>query len=172
MTERMTPRDAGPQHHADRRVGRRKLDGVGEQVGDHLKQAIGIGGDLHLGGVVDELDAGGVGHGLHIFDGLLDDVGQLHRAEAERLAPALDALQIENVVDEPDQPIGVGEGDAQQVGGLFVGLRQNAGAEQSQRAADGSERSAQLVADRGNELILEAIESVALADVAEAQHGA
>ena len=36
--------DAGPQHHADRRVGRRKLDGVGEQVGDDLKQAIGIGG--------------------------------------------------------------------------------------------------------------------------------
>ena len=71
---------------------------------------------------MDELDAGGVGHGLHIFNGLLDNVGQLHRAEAERLAPALDALQIENVVDQPDQPIGVGERDAQQIVGLLVGL--------------------------------------------------
>ena len=164
--------DTGPQHDAYGRVGRRKLDGIRQQVGDDLKQAIGIGGDFHLGGVVDELDAGGVGHGLHIFNGLLDDVGQLHIAEAQRLTPALDALQIENVVDEPDQAIGVGEGDAQQVGGLFVGLAQNSGAEQSQRATDGGERRAQLMAHGGDEFIFHPVESVALADIAKTQHGA
>ena len=122
MTESVTPLTSGAHHDGDRGVGRRELDGVGEQVGEHLEQAVGVGGDLHLGGVVDELHAGRVGHRLHAVDGLANDLGQLHGAEGEGLAAALDALQIENVVDEADQPVGVGEGDAQQVGALSLTL--------------------------------------------------
>ena len=110
--------------------------------------------------------------GLHAVDGLADDLGQLHRAEGERLAAALDALEIEDVVDEPDQAVGVGERDAEQVGGLVVHLAEDAGGEQAERAANGGERGAQLVADGGDELVLEPVERVALADVAEAEHGA
>ncbi len=93
-------------------------------------------------------------------------------AEGKRLAPALDPLEIENVVDQANQPVGVGEGDAQQVGGFFVGFAENAGGEQPQSPADGSERRAQLVADGGDEFVLQPVEGVALADVAEAEHRA
>ena len=48
---------------------------------------------------------------------------ELHRPEGDGLAAALDALQVENVVDQPDQPVGVADGDAQQVAGLFVESR-------------------------------------------------
>ncbi len=164
--------DSGPQHDAHRRIRRRKLDRIGEQVGEDLEQAIGVGGNLHLRGVVDELHAGGIGHRLHVFDGLLHDFGQLHGAEGERLASALDSLQVENVVDQAHQAVGVGDGDAQQIGGLFVGLAENAGGEQSQRPADGGERRAQFVTDRGDELVLELVQGIALADVAEAEHRA
>ena len=116
-------------------------------------------------------DAGGLGHRLHAVDGLADDLGQLHWAEGEGLAAALDALQVENVVDEADQAVGVGEGDAEQVAGLVVDFAENAGGEQAQRSADGGERCAQLVADGGDELVLQAVEGIALADVAEAEHG-
>ena len=74
-------------------------------------------------------------------------------------------------VDEADEAIGVGEGDTEQVCGLFVDLAEDAGGEQPERSADGGERGAQLVADGGDEFILEAVESIALADVSEAEDG-
>ena len=79
--------------------------------------------------------------------------------------------KVENVVDQAYQAIGVGDGDAQQVGGFFVDLAENAGGEQPQRPADGGERRAQFVADRGDELVLEPVQGITLADVAEAEHG-
>ena len=92
--------------------------------------------------------------------------------KASGLPAALDAFQIENVVDQADQAVGVGEGDAEQVGGLLIHLAEHARREQAQRSANGGQRRAQLVADGGDELILQAIERIALADVAEAEHGA
>ncbi len=172
MTDRVTPVAPGRSHDGDGGVGRGELDGVGQQVGEHLQQAVRIAGDFHLRGVVDELHACRVGHRLHAVDGLANDFGELHRAEDDRLAAALNALEIEDVVDEPDQAVGVGDGDAQQVGGLVVDLAENARGEQAQRAADGGERRAQFVADGGDEFVFQAIEGVALADVAEAEHRA
>ena len=78
---------AGPQHDGDCGAWRRKLDGVGEQVGEHLKQAIGVGGDLNFGGVVDELHAGCLGHGGHAIDGLAHDLASLTGRKARGSRP-------------------------------------------------------------------------------------
>ena len=97
--------DAGAQHDGDGRVRRRELDGVGEQIGEHLEQAVGVGGDLNLRGVADELHSGRLGHRRHAVDGLADDLRQLHGAEGQRFLAALNSFQIENVVDQPNQPV-------------------------------------------------------------------
>jgi hypothetical protein len=65
-------------------------------------------------------DVGSFGHVRHSVDGLANDLSQLHGTEGEWLLATLNALQIEDVVDEADEAIGVGQGDAEQVGGLFV----------------------------------------------------
>jgi hypothetical protein len=158
---------AGAQHHRDGCVRRRELDGIGKQIGDHLQQAVAVGGDLGLDGIVNQLHAGRFRHRLHSVDGLLDDLSQLHAAEGQRLAAALDALEIEDVVNEPDQAIGVCKSDAQQVGRFLIHLAQNARGEQPQRATDGSKRRAQLMAYRGDELVFQPVERIALADVVE-----
>ena len=163
--------EVGAQHHGDGRVGRRELDGVGEQVREHLQKPVGVGSDLHAGGVMDQLHTGRFGYRLHSIDRLADDFTQLHRAESEGFAAALDAFQVEDVVNQPHQPFGVGEGNAKQVGGLVVHLAENARGEQSQRSPDGGEGCAQLVTDGGDELVLEAVQGIALADVAETEHG-
>ena len=162
---------AGANHDGNGGVGRGELDGVGEEVSKDLEQAVGVAGDFGLGGVVQKLDAGGVGHGLHPVDGLADDLRELQGAEGDGFLAALDALEIEDVVDEADQAVRVGDGDAEEVGGLVINVAEDAGGEQAERAADGGERGAELVADGGDELVLEAVEGVALADVAEAEHG-
>src|SRR5580698_2556634 len=162
----------GAHEHGDGRVARREFDGVREQVGDDLQKAIGVGGNFSLRLVVDQLHTGGIGYGRHAVDGLANDLVELYFAEDQALTAAFQPFQIENVVDQADEPVGVCQCDAEQVCGLVVQLHQASMREQSERAANCSERGAQLVADGGDELVLEAIEGVALADVAEAQDGA
>ena len=156
ITESVVPLEPGHAKH-DRHggVGRRKFDGVGEQICEHLQQAVGVGSDIDLRFVVDQQHACGFGHQLHTVHRLLDQVGHLDRPEDQRLAPALGALQIENVVDEPHQTVRVAERDAQQICGLVVDLAQNAGGEQAQGAANRGQRRAQLVAHCGHELVLQ-----------------
>jgi hypothetical protein len=123
-------------------------------------------------GVVQQLHAGGIGHRLHVFNGLLHDIRQLHRVEGQRFAPALNAFQIENVVDQSHQPVGVGQGNAQQVRSLLVHLAEHSRRQQSQSPANRCQRRAQLMAHRGDELILHPVQSITLADVAKTQHPA
>ncbi len=64
-------------------------------------------------------------HRLHPVDSLANEIGHLDGAEVERLASALGTLQIENVVDQPNQAVGVAQGDAQQVRRLVVDFSKN-----------------------------------------------
>jgi hypothetical protein len=157
---------------ADDRILGRKLDGVAEQVGEHLHEAVAIGFDGHGFGLHLEANAGGIGHGLHRIGDLAGEFVHGTGTEGEWSAAGLHALEVEDVVDETDEAVGVGDGDAQQIGGLIAHLAEQPVGEQPQRAADGGERSAQLVAYGGDELVLHPVEGVALADVAEAEHAA
>jgi len=58
------------------------------------------------------MDGVGVGHGGHGVDSLLGEVTEGAAADLQRCAAGLHTLEIEDVVDEPDEAIGVGDGDA------------------------------------------------------------
>jgi hypothetical protein len=92
-------------------------------------------------------------------------------------APPLDALEIEDdpvglhlfdvedIVDQPDQPLAVRLRDREQALGRFVQLSGGAADQQPERAGDRRQRRAQLVADRRHEFVLQALQPLPLADV-------
>ena len=144
----------------------RELDGVGEEIGEDLEDAVGVTIEeerFGCGGLRGgerrqlEVDGVGVGHAGHRLDGLLGEFAEGATANLERGAAGLHALKIEDVVDEADQAVGVGHGDAEQILGLGIDVADDARREQAESAADAGERSAQLVGDGGDELILEVI---------------
>ena len=154
--------------------GGRELDGVGEQIGEDLQDAVGVaieeegfgvGGLGDGGGLECEMHGVGVGHGGHGVDGLLGEIAQGAAADLQRRAAGLHALEVEDVVDEADEAVGVGDGDAEEVEGFGVDVADDAGGEQAERAADAGERRAQLVGDGGDELVLEGVELGALGEL-------
>ena len=151
-----------------------ELDGVGEEIGEDLEDAVGVaveeegfgvGGLGDGGGLECEMDGVGVGHGGHGVDGLLGEVAQGAAANLQRSAAGLHALEVEDVVDEADEAVGVGDGDAEEVEGFGVDVADDAGGEQAEGSADAGERSAQLVRDGGDELVLEGVELGALREL-------
>src|SRR6185312_3897797 len=115
---------------------RGEFDRVAEQVGDDLLEAVGVGFEGGGDTVADERDLVGFGDRLHGFDDLTGQVFQIDGAEGERGASGLHALEVEDVVDEADEAVGVGNGDAQQGGGLVADRAEHAGGEQAEGAAD------------------------------------
>ena len=151
-----------------------ELDGVGEEIGEDLEDAVGvaveeegfgIGGLGDGGGLEREVDGVGVGHGGHGVDGLLGEIAEGAAADLEGGAAGLHALEVEDVVDEADEAVGVGDGDAEEVEGLGVDVADDAGGEQAEGSANAGERGAQLVGDGGDELVLEGVELGALGEL-------
>ena len=70
------------------------------------------------------MDILGLGHGLHGLDGLAHQLFQGEAPESQRSASAMHSLEVENVVDQPHQAVGIGDGDAQQARCLFADLAQ------------------------------------------------
>src|SRR5450631_1038585 len=112
----------GVSQDGDCGVFRRKLDGVRDEVRKDLEQPVGIGDDFHLVVVVDELNKGCIGDRRHVIDGLLNDLTQLNRSEGYASTPAPEAIEVENVVDQANQSVGVSDGYADQISCLFVDL--------------------------------------------------
>ncbi len=159
---------------ADGGGGGGELDGVGEEIGEDLEDAVGVaveeeglgGGGLGRGeGGEFEVNGVGVGHAGHGLDGLLGELAEGATADLEGSAAGLHALEVEDVVDEADEAVGVGDGDAEEVLGLGVYVADDAGGEQTEGSADAGERGAQLVGDGGDELILERVELGALGEL-------
>src|ERR1700761_487526 len=151
-------------------IGWGELDGVAQQVRHHLLQAIRISDEIVNFGAKYELNRGIVRNRSDRFDGLLCQLGERTGPEAERRAAGFHALQVQNVVDQAHQPIGIVHRDAKQVGGFLVHLAQQSGGEQPERSSNRSQRGAQFVTDGGDELILHSIKRLPLADVAEVQN--
>ena len=80
---------------------------------------------------------------------------------------AADALEIENVVDEADEAVGVADGDVEHLLALFGAGVECAAGEEAECSADGGERGAKLVGDGGDEFVLHAVEGAALGGVGE-----
>jgi len=150
---------------ADGGGGGGELDGVGEEVGEDLEDAIAVAVEVEgvgagAGGwfLEDDVDGSVVGHAGHGVGGLLDEVAEGAAAELEWGAAGLHTFEVEDVVDEADEAVGVGDGDAEEVLGFGVEVAHDAGGEQAEGAADAGEWCAELVRDGGDELVFKGIE--------------
>ncbi len=91
----------------------------------------------------------------------------LHMVECSSALAAADALEVEDVVDEADEAVGVADGDLEHLLRLLGAGGECAAGEQAERSAERGERRAELVGDGGDELVLHAVEGAALGGVGE-----
>jgi hypothetical protein len=103
---------------------RRELDGVAEQVGQHLLQAIRVDFNLRRTGLEQELYFGRLCHRGHGIDRLPGQVFQVAAAIGEWCPAGLHTLQVKDVVDQAHQPVRIVHSDAQQVRRLLSHLAQ------------------------------------------------
>src|SRR5690554_81103 len=146
------------QTDRDRRVRRRELDRVAEQVVDHLCQPIAIA----LNGIVARL--GFVGESVATLavdqprapDGLLSDFSEVHQTKLKRLAP--DYFEREDVVDQAADRLGALVDHVQRCDLVRRHWADLAVSHQRRIAAHQRERAAQLVADILHQLIAQRID--------------
>ena len=124
-----------------------------DQVRERLLQAVGVA--EHVGCLADDLHVGSalLEDGMQRVHDALRQLPQVHAAQL--VGPrgrALDALQREQVVDEPRKALGFSHDDRREL--LAHGRRQVGVLEHLGVPPDGGERGAQLVRDVAHELAL------------------
>ena len=116
-------------------------------------------------------DLGLLGDQLHLADRRRHEgVGRVERA-LHGDHTGLDPLDVEDVVDQPGQPVAALQGDVDHPAGVRRQGPERAAGEQSERAPDRGQRGPQLVADHRHELALHPVDLAALGDVAEDHDG-
>ena len=149
------------------RLRRRELDGVGYQLVEHLQDAFFVGKNLHLRSVNAEVDVSLAGRRVGHVGGAAQQVSGLDRLAIEGQLALFHAVEVENVVDQPHQPVAVADGHIDHLALLFRALVESAGGDESQRGAQRGERGAQFVAYGGDELVFHLLQAAALGDVLE-----
>ncbi len=134
-----------------------ELDGVGEQVPDHLLQPVGVAEDRarqRADRDVEE-DPLGVGRRAHGLERGVDDAAQLDRLEVEPELAGDDARDVEQVVDQLrlERALRSIVSSARAPAAAI----ELAGAQHLHPAEDGVERGPQLVGEGGQELVLGAV---------------
>ena len=134
----------------------RELDRVGEQVGDDLGEPIAVGEHSALVRCLVEPEAHTkvVREGAIGFHGLFQQGTQFEIFEMKDDLASLDPLQVEDVVDQPHQPLAVGVRDREQPHRRIGQMAGRVAHEQAERAGNRGERRAQLVAHHGDEFVL------------------
>ena len=142
--------------------------GVGQQVGDDLADAAGVGererqrrGDVDAELLVLLLDPR-----PHQLGDLADRLADVDRAAVDLDVVGLDARDVEQVVDELDEPVGRAQDDLDELA-LALGHVLGRAVEQLDEALDRGQRAAELVRGGGDELTLGALEPSPLGDVAD-----
>ena len=144
-------RDGRDRHGA---AGGRVLDRVGEQVGDHLPDAVAVADHRQRLVAACRTRAGGSSAcAAKSSTSCSSSAAELERLEREREAPGLDLLHVEEVVDERRQALRLAV-DRLQVAPARV-LVEVVVHQQLREAEHARERCAQLVRDGGDELGLE-----------------
>ena len=105
----------------------------------------------------DELEAGAVRRRAEHRGGLAGEPAEVDRREARRDAPGLEAREVQQRVDEPQQPQRAAVGDVDPLA-LGRGIRVGVGERVAERAEHQRQRRAELVRDVGEELGLRAVE--------------
>ena len=142
----------------DALAARRELDRVRKDVADHLLHSIGIGFDDVVGVVIDvrvERDAVVLRHRLRGRERGVDDLRQARRQQIDLKLAEDDARDIEHVVDQSRLQLCARLDRLQRALELF--LRRAAHAEKLHPSENRRHRRAQLVRQRGEEIVLRAI---------------
>ncbi len=156
---------------------RRKFDRVRQQVGDNLGKTVRIGRHLAASRIRIEPHAHGKSVGIAAIgvDHLLDQRAHIDPLEIEDDFAGFDLFDVEDVVDEPHQPLAVGLRDGEEPQRRLGQRSGGAADQQPERAGNRGQRRAQLVAHGRDEFVLEPVDALALADVdndAEHEQGA
>ena len=114
----------------------------------------------------------GGGQALDGVGGRGQQLAGVERRDLHRLGARLDALDVEEVVDQAGQPLAALQRDPDQRVRARGQLAELAAGQQAERAADRGQRGAQLVADDREELVLHPVDLAPLGDVAEDHHRA
>ncbi len=148
------------------------LDGVGQQVGHDLQQAVRIGIDAGLFGAAfkDQPDISPLRVPAVGLQCLLQQLIQRQGAQLQRHAAAFELGQVQNVVDQPTQTLAVAPRDAGQFGGRSGQHAARACGQQAQGAQHRGQGRAQLVAHRGQEFVLHALDAPVFAQIVQ-RHG-
>jgi hypothetical protein len=139
---------------------RRELDRVREQVPDELTEPHRVGPERErlVCRHEAELDVLHVGCGACRLDLPGRQRDEVDMRRFERQAPGVDPGDGEDVVDEPEQPLGVPAHDLEEARLLLGQLPGLAVEHQLEVADDRGDRRSQLVRDRADELVLHPVE--------------
>ncbi len=151
----------------DLAAGGRELDGVRDEVVERLQDAVGVGPDVDAVGREEDADVGPWGARLLHAGGAAEQVFGAAHGRVQLGFAAADAFEVEDVVDQADEAVGVADGDVEHLLGLLRAGRERSAGEQAERSAERGQRRAQLVGDGGDELVLHAVERAALGGVGE-----
>jgi hypothetical protein len=88
-----------------------------------------------------------------------------HRVRDELHFARFEPFQVEDVVDQAHQAVGVGLGNAQHLGRLFGVIVEGARRQHGEGTLDGGHGGAQFVADDADKFVFHAVDFVAFADV-------
>ena len=91
------------------------------------------------------------------FDRLLDQRSEFDALEIEDRFARFHFFDIQNVVEQANEPLAVRVCDREQLRGGFRQLSGRVAGEKTERAGDRSERGAQLVAHRGDEFVFQSV---------------
>ncbi len=100
---RPPPPPRAPHGAAPRRV----LCRVRHQVGEHLRDAVGARVHRHVGEVGHQQEVGLLQQGAHGVDGVVRDLANREGAPLDLQLAAGHLLQVQHVVDQPPQPLGI-----------------------------------------------------------------
>ena len=134
-----------------------------EQIGEHLHEAVGVGGHRRQPGRRRhrQLNAAALQLPLQLVHRPRPGLGGVHRHHAQGHLPGVQARQVEQILDQAVEAQGVVEHHAH-VAALLVGA-DDALLHQLEVAAQGGERGAELVGDAGHQLAAGALQLLLLA---------
>ena len=139
---------------------RRELDRVGEEVAQHLDETLAVGGErARLIGLLEpHPDALSFRGGAGRLDLAHDELDQVDLRRVEREPFGVHLRDLEDVVHEGVQPVGVAVDDVEEPRLHLVELAGLALPHELEVADNGRQRRAQLVGHRADELVLQAVD--------------
>src|ERR1700682_6501794 len=150
---------------------RREFDRIREKIGNNLSKPVGIGIHFTVSrrSVESNVHAVALGESAILLNRVRHQRTQVDLTQIEHNAAGFELLDIENVVNEADQPLTVGVRDREETRGRFGKFARPLFREQTERAGNRRQRRAQFVADGRDEFVLQSFVVLAGADVADHQ---